>query len=148
MMEILWEEESFQFGFKRWQGWAVSKVLWEWILYRTVTNALSCLLTWLGSESTTPLSFPTEYQWRRHILPIPSLRLPTDTPNTLSVLTERGVECGSVYMRCKHWPCPVGTVPVVWPWVRQCSPWEYRHGGGIKLSYSCPLVTIVVSLRY
>ena len=30
-MEILWEEESFQFGFKRWQGWAVSKVLWEWI---------------------------------------------------------------------------------------------------------------------
>ena len=30
-MEILWEEEGFQFGFKRWQGWAVSKVLWEWI---------------------------------------------------------------------------------------------------------------------
>ena len=29
--EILWEEEGFQFGFKRWQGWAVSKVLWEWI---------------------------------------------------------------------------------------------------------------------
>ena len=27
--EILWEEEGFQFGFKRWQGWAVSKVLWE-----------------------------------------------------------------------------------------------------------------------
>ena len=23
-MEILWEEEGFQFGFKRWQGWAVS----------------------------------------------------------------------------------------------------------------------------
>ena len=22
---------SFQFGFKRWQGWAVSRVLWEWI---------------------------------------------------------------------------------------------------------------------
>ena len=29
--EVLWEEESFQFGFKRWQGWAVSKVLWEQI---------------------------------------------------------------------------------------------------------------------
>ena len=29
--KILWEEEGFQFGFKRWQGWAVSKVLWEWI---------------------------------------------------------------------------------------------------------------------
>ena len=28
-MEILWEEEGFQFGFKRWQGWAVSRVLWE-----------------------------------------------------------------------------------------------------------------------
>ena len=30
-MEILWEEEGFQFGFKRRQGWAMSKVLWEWI---------------------------------------------------------------------------------------------------------------------
>ena len=30
-MEILWEEEGFQSGFKRWQGWAVSKVLWECI---------------------------------------------------------------------------------------------------------------------
>ena len=30
-MEILREEEGFQFGFKRWQGRAVSKVLWEWI---------------------------------------------------------------------------------------------------------------------
>ena len=30
-MEILWEQEGFQFGFKRWPGWAVSKVLWEWI---------------------------------------------------------------------------------------------------------------------
>ena len=30
-IEILREEEGFQFGFKRWQGWAVSKVLWEWI---------------------------------------------------------------------------------------------------------------------
>ena len=30
-VEILWEEEGFQFGFKRWKGWAVSKVLWEWI---------------------------------------------------------------------------------------------------------------------
>ena len=29
--KIPWEEESFQFGFKRWQGWAVSKILWEWI---------------------------------------------------------------------------------------------------------------------
>ena len=26
-MEMLWEEEGFQFGFKRWQGWAVSKPL-------------------------------------------------------------------------------------------------------------------------
>ena len=34
-VEILWEEEGFQFGFKRWQGWAVSnsKVLWEWISF-------------------------------------------------------------------------------------------------------------------
>ena len=24
-MKILWEEEGFQFGFKRWKGWAVSK---------------------------------------------------------------------------------------------------------------------------
>ena len=30
-VEILWEKEDFQFVFKRWQGWAVSKVLWEWI---------------------------------------------------------------------------------------------------------------------
>ena len=30
-MEILWEQEGFQLGFKRWPGWAVSKVLWEWI---------------------------------------------------------------------------------------------------------------------
>ena len=29
-VEILWEEEGFQFGLKRWQGWAVSNVLWEW----------------------------------------------------------------------------------------------------------------------
>ena len=29
-VEILWEEDSFQFGFKIWQGWAVYKVLWEW----------------------------------------------------------------------------------------------------------------------
>ena len=28
-MEILWEEEGFQFGFKRWQGWALSKVSWS-----------------------------------------------------------------------------------------------------------------------
>ena len=26
-MKILWEEEGFLFGFKRWQGWAVSKCL-------------------------------------------------------------------------------------------------------------------------
>ena len=30
-MKILWEEEGFQFGFKRWKGWAVSKVLQNWI---------------------------------------------------------------------------------------------------------------------
>ena len=30
-MKILSEEEGFQFGFKRWQGWAVSTVGWEWI---------------------------------------------------------------------------------------------------------------------
>ena len=30
-VEILWEEEGFQFGFNRWQSWVVSKVLWEWI---------------------------------------------------------------------------------------------------------------------
>ena len=30
-MEILWEEEGVQFGFKRRHGWTVSKVLWEWI---------------------------------------------------------------------------------------------------------------------
>ena len=30
-VEILWEEEGFQFGFKRWQGCAVTKVSWEWI---------------------------------------------------------------------------------------------------------------------
>ena len=29
--KILWEKEGFQFGFKRCQGWAASKVLWEWI---------------------------------------------------------------------------------------------------------------------
>ena len=29
--KILWEEEGFQFGFKHWQSWAVSKVLWVWI---------------------------------------------------------------------------------------------------------------------
>ena len=30
-VEILWEEEGFQLGFKRWQGWAVPTVLLEWI---------------------------------------------------------------------------------------------------------------------
>ena len=30
-VEILWEEEGFQSGFTIWQGWAVSKVLSEWI---------------------------------------------------------------------------------------------------------------------
>ena len=30
-MEILWEEEGLQFGFKIWQGWALTKVLWKWI---------------------------------------------------------------------------------------------------------------------
>ena len=30
-VEILWEEEGFQCGFKRWQGWTVSQVLWVWI---------------------------------------------------------------------------------------------------------------------
>ena len=30
-VEILWEEEAFQFDFKRRQDWAVSMVLWEWI---------------------------------------------------------------------------------------------------------------------
>ena len=30
-METLLEEEGFQFGFKRWHGWAVSKILWDWI---------------------------------------------------------------------------------------------------------------------
>ena len=30
-VEILWEEEGFQYGFKRWQSLAVSKVFWEWI---------------------------------------------------------------------------------------------------------------------
>ena len=30
-MKRLWDEERFQFGFKTWKGWAVSKVLWEWI---------------------------------------------------------------------------------------------------------------------
>ena len=30
-MKILWEEEGFQFGFKRWKDWSGSKVLWEWI---------------------------------------------------------------------------------------------------------------------
>ena len=46
-MEILWEEEGFQFGFK-WQGWAVSKVLWKWIPiqihenYETNMPALPC----------------------------------------------------------------------------------------------------------
>ena len=29
--EILWEVKGFQFGFKGWPGWTVSKVLWEWI---------------------------------------------------------------------------------------------------------------------
>ena len=28
---VTWKGESFQSGFKRWQGWAASKVLWEWI---------------------------------------------------------------------------------------------------------------------
>ena len=28
-VEILWQEEGFQFAFKRWQAWAVSTVLWE-----------------------------------------------------------------------------------------------------------------------
>ena len=46
-MEILWEEEGFQFGFKRWQGWAVSKVLWERIpnvgsKIRDVQDVLHC----------------------------------------------------------------------------------------------------------
>ena len=40
------EEEGFQFGFKRWQGWAALKVSWEWIPYvgskaRESTKAMS-----------------------------------------------------------------------------------------------------------
>ena len=36
-MEILWEEEGFQFGFKRWQGWAVS--------HRYLIHLCGCLLS-------------------------------------------------------------------------------------------------------
>ena len=42
--KILWEDKGFQFGFKRWQGWAVSKVLCEWI-----PNALCHLVYFLPS---------------------------------------------------------------------------------------------------
>ena len=31
-IEMPGEEEGFQFGFERSQGWVVSKILWEWIL--------------------------------------------------------------------------------------------------------------------
>ena len=30
-VEVLWEKESFQFGFKRWWDWPVPTVLWEQI---------------------------------------------------------------------------------------------------------------------
>ena len=47
-VEILWEEEGFQFGFKRWRGWVMSKVLWEWIpnvgpKARESTKAMTCI---------------------------------------------------------------------------------------------------------
>ena len=64
-MEILWEEESFQFGFKRWQGWAVSKVLWEWIpnvgsKARESAEAMSyTILIWcLGSRYSSVVRVP------------------------------------------------------------------------------------------
>ena len=61
-MEILWEEEGFQFGFKRWQGWAVSKVLWDYsktllsfftvkLLVLLVVGQTVCGLTVLRSDS-------------------------------------------------------------------------------------------------
>ena len=73
-MEILWEEEGFQFGFKRWQGCAVSKVLWEWIpnvgsKARESAEAMSLafvLLDFPGTGDEMVLSIYTE---------IPSLEL-------------------------------------------------------------------------
>ena len=49
-MEILWEVEGFQFGFKRGQGWAVSKVLWNF-------------LHKLCSVDTVFVTLPTRNQW-------------------------------------------------------------------------------------
>ena len=43
-VEILWEEEGFMFGFKRWQGWAVSKVLWEWLICPNCSPWPLCML--------------------------------------------------------------------------------------------------------
>ena len=58
-MEILWEEEGFQFGFKRWQGWAMSKVLWEWI--PNVGSICLCVVLLVQSDyseqKTIPLLF-------------------------------------------------------------------------------------------
>ena len=61
-MKILWEEEGFQFGFKRWQCWAVSKVLWEWI--PNVGSICLCVVLLVQSDyseqKTIPLLFAGE----------------------------------------------------------------------------------------
>ena len=33
--EIVWEEEGFQFGFKRWHGWAASKASWVCVVQQS-----------------------------------------------------------------------------------------------------------------
>ena len=48
-MEILWEEEGFQFGFKRWQGWALSVIVQELCESRGGRPGLSVLTSLLVS---------------------------------------------------------------------------------------------------
>ena len=66
--EILWEEEGFQSGFTIWQGWAVSKVLWEWIPWQNDLTT-SCTLKrqnaikWLRNLQRRGLRSPsTDYR--------------------------------------------------------------------------------------
>ena len=60
-MKILWEEGRLQFAFKRWQGWAVSKVLWErilnvWSKIRESAKAMSLVFALLNCCNTLQYS--------------------------------------------------------------------------------------------
>ena len=127
-MEILWEEEGFQFGFKRWQGWAVSKVLWEWIpdvgfkaregapLFIVMdlfgTHQWTCPVVYLdppvnmpcclfGPTSEHALLFIWTHQWT---CPVVYLDPPVNMPCCLFGPTS---EHALLFIWTHQWTCPV-----------------------------------------